>query len=798
MPDNEFEKKDNKESGGFLNKNPFNKIAVSIVNSLRKLYQNTTFSTPFNKESREDISVNVDKYLDQIISSNQDISGEGNISRLYKRLQQTSNDANTIQQFKDLFNDKIFMSNILSSYSQNRYLYDYDAEIDVVLRYMPKLREALSILKDNVLSTDHFSKDFISVINASDISNEDMFAKRLEEMKSIYNLLENLEKWYMETSTYGECFVYMVPYSKGIAQVLKDKSNTIITRSSINLEAGTIDGQSIPENWDSLKNTKQYGELVIELCHSNCINSVYEEYEGNYKLYQNLNEQSMSNYFNEHVVMEVKDDITPQKANDDTPIKMGHVNATKDEKGNPLTNRISRARRKEPLIPDDKIDDYLKSIDKDVKADDGFININNPKKSKDILNIPGAIIKKLDRHCVIPIIIEDEICMGYYYFEFQVKKEYALHNGMRLSDPMMNSSIGSLFGASKDHPEHDKALRYISAHLSKYIDKNFINKNQDLKKEIYAILKYNQIYNTPTPNKIRVTFIPADDIHHFYYTLDEFTKRGKSDLHDSMLPAKLYSALYITTSVMTMTRGFDKRIYYVNPGIEANLTEALMNTIAQIKQGNFGIRQIRNNLNQVLNIQGRFNDYFVLKSSSGDSPINTEVMPGQNIELKTELMQLLEEMSINPTGVPLELIQTRMNSMDYAIQLSMSSSKFLKICFKRQAKYNKQMSRFMSKLYNYHYNNQDTLVFTLPSPTFLSITNSTQFFNNLTEYSAKLCDIVWDGDPNDENGKAWFIKMIQRNMASSYYNKDTINALLKKAKQQARIMPLPAPQPGQQ
>ena len=246
-----------------------------------------------------------------------------------------------------------------------------------------------------------------------------------------------------------------------------------------------------------------------------------------------------------------------------------------------------------------------------------------------------------------------------------------------------------------------------------------------------------------------------------------------------------------------MTRGYDKRIFYINPGLEANLTEVLMNTISQIKQGNFGIRQIRNNLNQVLNIQGRFNDYFVLKSPSGDSPLNTEIMPGQNVELKSELMQLLEEMSINSTNVPLELIQTRMNSMDYAIQLSMSSSKFLRVCFKRQSKANKQYSRLFTKIYNYHYNNQDVLEFSLPSPTFLAITNSGQFFQNVSDYAMKVCEILWDGDPQDENGKQLFIKEIQKNVAASYYNKETMHKLLNKAKQKARITPLQVPQPGQ-
>ena len=425
------------------------------------------------------------------------------------------------------------------------------------------------------------------------------------------------------------------------------------------------------------------------------------------------------------------------------------------------------------------------------------VGLDGKIKGKTKFDIPGAIVKELDRHNVIPIMVDTEICLGYYYFEFQEKRDFLINSSMRLSDPMMTVTNGNNFASENDRSEHDKALRYIASELSKYIDSKFVNRNQDLKKEIYAILKYNQIYNNPNPNKMRVTFIPTDDIEHIYFEMDPYTRRGRSDLHESMLPAKLYTAMYITTSIMSMTRGYDKRVYYINPGIEANLTEAMFNVINQIKQGNFGIRQIRNNLNQVLNIQGRFNDYFILKSPNGESPLNMEVISGQNVEIKTELMNMLEEMAINPTNVPVEIVQTRMNSMDYAIQLTMSSSKFLRFVFKRQAKANKKFGRILEKVYNYHFKTNDMLEFTLPPPTFLSVTNNTQFFENVNNYVTQVVEMLWDGDPNDEYGKMVFTKEMKKQMVGSYYNQEFMDKVLKKSHQIASIMPLPAKQPGQ-
>ena len=172
-----------KNETDLIDKSPFSKLRDSITNGMRKIYQNTYYSSADNKDAREAIMRDINGHLDQIISSNLDQSGDGNISRLLRRIRQEQNNQDTVAAFKNVFEDKTLMNSVFTSYSQNRYLYDYDAEIDTVLKYMPKLNEALNVLKDNVLSTDNFSKDFISAIDISDLSNDDLFSKRLDELK---------------------------------------------------------------------------------------------------------------------------------------------------------------------------------------------------------------------------------------------------------------------------------------------------------------------------------------------------------------------------------------------------------------------------------------------------------------------------------------------------------------------------------------------------------------------------------------------------------------------------------------
>ena len=276
----------------------------------------------------------------------------------------------------------------------------------------------------------------------------------------------------------------------------------------------------------------------------------------------------------------------------------------------------------------------------------------------------------------------------------------------------------------------EELLRAISNELAKKIDVKFIDKNQDLKKEIYYILKYNDEFNANLAggsNSVRVSYIPPDDIRHFYFELDPDTGRGISDLNLSLIPAKLWVAITICNCLGIMTRGNDKRVYYVRQSVESNVAKTMLKTINEIKKANFGIRQI-DSINSILNITGRFNDYIIPRGADGNSPIDMEVLPGQQIEIKTDLLSILEESAINQL-VPLDLIQQR-SGPDYAIQFTMSSSKFLRFVYDRQSDFARQASQLITDIYDYEYSTKDRISLRLPPPLFINMTNTNQLLDN--------------------------------------------------------------------
>ena len=741
-----------------------NKLTDFVQNSLDTLYSKTFFSSPSNKSDLNKIKDKLDDSIDNIVSTNKDNTGGATMSTLYSRIQDINGtDGEAAKQLEQLLNDNsVIESGLLGFVNNTTTIFDYDNKIDTIIKYMPKLQEALDCRKDNVLSADHFSKDYINITSSNLNNNSASYNEHIKEVKEKYNIQELVDEIYDKASKYGEAFVYIVPYKKAVTRLLKNKNSIRgdlnIKESKIVTESGSIVFDDIPSGISKEDLIKSgLGNIVIECNRSGAIDSIIESQMRYEKAYKLLNEMSLN-----YEGAELSNESLQEAAENVRDVIKGQFDRT--------------------------IKDDLSFKGFDDLGQDGLIDKNKVKKSKrdkdKTINVPGTIVKILERKHVIPIYI-DKYCFGYYYIE--VEGPYnPVGDYDKMQDPTMSlkgsNSILSTNSIMDQTQKQNNILRYLSNQISNFIDANFINTNQDLRNEIYAILKYNQDNNSSKLNKIRVTFIPPEDMEHVYFKMNEDTHRGVSDLDKSLFPATLYSAMYITNCIWNMTRGADKRVYYVNQTVDTNISKMLLNTINQIKKSNFGIRQIEN-VNHILNITGKFNDYIIPKSPSGGSPIDFEVMQGQTIEYQTELMTMLEEMAINSTDVPMEMIQMR-QSVEYAAQLTMSSSKFLRKVYNRQSKFEKNITRIINKIYNNEYDDNITIDVILPPPMFLNITNTNQMMTNVNEYSSSVAQLIID--PNeDEEVKNYVIRQINKFNLGTYLNIPELEEIANQARQEA-------------
>lgn len=186
-------------------------------------------------------------------------------------------------------------------------------------------------------------------------------------------------------------------------------------------------------------------------------------------------------------------------------------------------------------------------------------------------------------------------------------------------------------------------------------------------------------------------------------------------------------------------------------------------------------------MNTIFNVIGKYNDFIVPVSQSGDSPIQFEVMQGQQTETPTELMDRMEEAAVNRTDVPYEFVQS-VNQVDFATRFTMSNSKFLRKVFKRQMICQKHFTQIFRKIYNFEYNeNETSMQIQLPAPAFLTMTNSNQLLNNTKDLANAIAEIELT---NEDDLKPEFIRLMIRNyLGGSYLDFDVIDRMKIQAKE---------------
>lgn len=767
-----------KEDKNSLRFGALNKIATRMQANTDSIYKSAYLSDPTNKKQLQALKTDIDSSIKTILNKNTDNIGEPNISRMYERLfMNKQNDPSTVRQFQEIFGDNEFMTSLTNSYLDNRYIRAQDEEIDDIIRYMPKLQEALETLRDNVLSADSFSKDFLNITDVlNDDTDQEVFANNVETMKKSHDLLNLINKVYLNEAKYGEEFIYVVPYQKAIEQLMNNpnpsapRNDNMLIRSNYNESAVEIvtDGRVVKERIpfsesttiSASKSSKEEDFSVnVEFDKSGMITSLVEQEFSARKKLQKLNESSLNEQFFNEFTFDRLD------------------NAEIEYKGSLPVHRKY----------DKTLDDDLEVSSIEDTTADGLISKQTSTNVK-LKEMTGCLVKRLKRERVTPIYVND-ICLGYYYFEFD---ENANIFEDRYTTSGMTNTITGLRSNGRSEAldasqRREELVRFLAAQIAGKIDAEFVNTNQDLKKEIYYILKYNNDYGSTVAatNNIRVTYIPPEDIHHLYFELNEETKRGISDLALALVPAKLWTSIYITNCLGVMTRSNDKRVYYVRQSVEKNISKTLLKTIDEIKKSNFGIRQIEN-INNVLNITGRFNDYIIPRGADGQSPIDFEVMQGQQIEIKTELLNLLEESAINSTGVPIELIQNR-QSPDYALQLTMQNSKFLRYVYSRQSVFQDQLTKLVTHIYNIEFGNRDQVKVTLPPPLFINITNTNQLVTNTVEYANSIAGIVM-AQEQDETIRNIFAREFTLYNLGSYVNMSVVDGLIEKARHQAELL----------
>ena len=239
-----------------------NKRLDNLSSTVDSLYQSTYKSRVDNRRDMENILGSIDDNLDNILTkiNNQNIS---DISSLYIRIQEkdSGKKSDVVKSIEGLFDenqnilDSINMESIHKSIQSENYQYD------LICKYMTKLEDAIDIKKDNVLSSDNFTKEFVNVLaNKTSKREIDSFNDRATLIKDKYNVQELFDEMEYKASKYGEYFLYHVPYKKAFERLLMRKERLSL---GINYESADLNAKNQEIILES--SSTEFGNFTKEL-----------------------------------------------------------------------------------------------------------------------------------------------------------------------------------------------------------------------------------------------------------------------------------------------------------------------------------------------------------------------------------------------------------------------------------------------------------------------------------------------------------------------------------------------------
>ena len=229
------------------------KSALDLLNrQVNDLYSTTYFTTDNSAEFKSQITDRLDDAIRKSTQIDDEFKDISNTSKLFKKL--LKNNANlsgsklaknfgngSDNDISTLFQSNELIASIMDNYTKVKWITELDNEFDLICKYMTKLQAALDIKRDAVLCSDSYTKKFLNVRAKGENPSSDrnvVIQNNIDEMIKKYDLTNKLEMWYEDTSKYGEEFVYCVPYSVALNQLLKRKAKTnyALTESTIDLK----------------------------------------------------------------------------------------------------------------------------------------------------------------------------------------------------------------------------------------------------------------------------------------------------------------------------------------------------------------------------------------------------------------------------------------------------------------------------------------------------------------------------------------------------------------------------------
>ena len=616
------ENKSNKKLGNFFSQN-VNKLSAQI-----------TGSTLANDTALDDINKRIDKIIYKELQGTKSITSDDMSTFMVKLFNDFDNNTGARQRdMKDIFEDE---SAGLFQFFQQRYqnqnlLYE---DLEMICSQLFELDEAIMTTRDSIVTSEDISNEIAKTLSFDCVTEHDdatcssyiKMVKRMETKNKLDKKVKNI--LIPNVLKYGKFYVYACPYST----LFKEQYDKKLTDPTMQFTASKGKQKkkdfTKPGNYNSSL-TESFD--VSELAHS-LKENISNMYEGYSRQSAPIVTDDKKKATKTSPSLSIKDEQLADIINEYTKdITIA------DTISIPLAEGIDISE----LMNSDNFNKIKEKAMKDIeKTADGTVDPNKVVKTKnEFEGIGGCYIKFIEPKKMIPIKILDTV-IGYYYIngtEFQVNKS-------PFSTTIRLTSMNGMMSQNSEDVE-SMFLSSITDKIVKAFDKPFLEKNEQFKDLILNALIYNDMYK----RKITFQYIPAEYVQEFNVNPDE-NGDGQSAIIKSLFYAKLYLSLLIFKMISIITKSNDTKIYYVrNSGIDSNITNKVQEVARSIKGRQINFMDLLN-YNSIISKIGSYKELFVPVGRSGEKGIDFDILSGQDIQLNTDLMELLRTNMINGTG----------------------------------------------------------------------------------------------------------------------------------------------------
>ena len=312
--------------------------------------------------------------------------------------------------------------------------------------------------------------------------------------------------------------------------------------------------------------------------------------------------------------------------------------------------------------------------------------------------------------------------------------------------PLSGAVSSTLYYTKFDeHRRETTVIDAIAERVVKSFNKPFLMSNIKFKEAIVDCFNY---YNL-NEKRLKFQFIPSQYMQKFKIDVDE-NGNGTSMIKKSLFYAKLYLMLLLFKIMSIILNSNDTKVNYIKQsGIDKNIANKVQE-IARIRQS----RQINItdlfSYTTLINKVGNGTELYIPTGRSGDRPIETEILQGQDVQLNTELMEMLKNAYILATGVPAAIINY-LNEADFAKTVEQNNTKFNGRVVNYQLDFNRDITEWYKKIMRWSTNIPENIIecfsFILQPPKATVLNTKSELigqFNNMADFLVQIC---YD-DPN--------------------------------------------------